>query len=507
MRKRICATSCMVQLHHGRATQSTRLISTTYILDMVLQRRNPLIGNMENLSVQENLSLNDDGTKATGNLHSIIPKLSSKSLEPFHGRKAATEALETFDREMENLRENYEGRSDAEFLCEELDRMLQPVMALRFSLMLMSNVTELSKKFQWERELQDLIAKQAVVDKKHAPWVYKALEDATKSASDEISTSATILRNHLESLYAPNLCHDEENLERFAKLSKAIESTGKSFVADSENLSASKESIGLMYNVIGLLHDRCELLGYDSFASQVWAQNRRMARPAEVEDIIKSTVEQLQPFIASLYGQGSKSAEEEALDDLLRPTQPDPTAPKPSIADPNSDPILQDEMIQLRFQDHVTLAGTMDFLGRLVSDVFGVKLVKEEKCEAWADGVELYHLFDNHDSRHLASFYLDPFSRSGKVEEVCTCPLQVRGKTAVPVLAILLQAETPTWNDDPTAMKWDDIKALFHELGHVLQEALADSKFGATLGSQDIPRDLTEVLPHFMEHWLLEKST
>mmetsp|Transcript_15496 Transcript_15496/g.20177 ORF Transcript_15496/g.20177 Transcript_15496/m.20177 type:complete len:707 (+) Transcript_15496:183-2303(+) len=504
-----------------RRPQQQKCISTNYILDFVLQRPNPLIANLQNVlgptSSQAPLTLSDD-KKVVGDIRQTIPELSAASLEPYHGKKAITQVLGTFQEELITLQGNFSGERDPVALCEQLNRILEPVLFLKMTLKLMASVSELSKKFHWEREYESLCQQGKGIDRMHASWIYEALSEASRtSENEEIRWSAQILRSELESLYAPQLSSSSENSEKFAKLNKAIESTARDFDENCQKMNPSKETIGLMYNLVGMMDDRAKLLGFNNFTSQIWSQDRRMASAPEIEELEKETTEQLSPLLNKIFKRNTKSPAEMALDEYLQPTQQADSKPQKPILDPTSDPILQDEMMQLKFQQHVTLEGAMEFLSRLLDDMFSVTLVKDEKIQSWADGVELYHIFDSRRSsndnqqeqqqQHLGSFYLDPFLRSGKVEGSCTIPVQTRGQHSVPVLAVLLHAQLPVWKDDPISLKWDDLKALFHELGHVLQEVMPRSSCGVTLGSQGLPRDACEIIPHLMEHWLLEKST
>jgi Zn-dependent oligopeptidase len=51
-----------------------------------------------------------------------------------------------------------------------------------------------------------------------------------------------------------------------------------------------------------------------------------------------------------------------------------------------------------------------------------------------------------------------------------------------------------------------DVVALFHEFGHVLQFLLATNGRRVGIEENDATLDVSEIVPHFMEHWVFEES-
>jgi hypothetical protein len=121
-----------------------------------------------------------------------------------------------------------------------------------------------------------------------------------------------------------------------------------------------------------------------------------------------------------------------------------------------------DERNQLRLEEHVTLEGTIRFASQLTKDLFGV-------------------LFDVYrDDSLVGSFYLDPFRRPGKPKQRdggsghMTTLLLNKTTEQTPVAVVCTNFKSPTWDDDPAMLQWDDVTILLHELGHVIDHFVGD---------------------------------
>lgn len=83
---------------------------------------------------------------------------------------------------------------------------------------------------------------------------------------------------------------------------------------------------------------------------------------------------------------------------------------------------------------------------------------------------------DEESGSHIASFYLDPFSRpenkrGGAWMDTCVQRSEVLQRKPV---AYLVCNSSPPVGDTPSLMSFNDVRTLFHEAGHGLQHMLTE---------------------------------
>jgi oligopeptidase A len=109
---------------------------------------------------------------------------------------------------------------------------------------------------------------------------------------------------------------------------------------------------------------------------------------------------------------------------------------------------------------------------------------------------------------HIASFYLDPFSRpkeknGGAWMNVCVDRSKLFGSkdsngVRVPV-AYLICNQSPPVGGKPSLMTFREVETLFHEFGHGLQHMLTTVDHGAVAGINGIEWDAVEIPSQAME--------
>ncbi|KAL7557748.1 hypothetical protein ACA910_006222 [Epithemia clementina (nom. ined.)] len=575
------------QYLHKQLQQQQRDISTTYLFDFILQRPNPLLVSVQNM-------LNSKNSTGTTNVQTFqspavgehgedqqeysvnmgrIPHLSG--IEPFHVKAASKHVLETYQQELETLKRKYSNGDaagndnankdgSANHFWNDWNRINEPIFALDRTISLLSQVCENSKKRPWELARSNFTEQRRQVEKPHAALLYalvqqlsssKSLqqqESTPSSASAALETPYAImtttekewaghcLRLYLEDVFAAHLENnnfnddddddDDDRREKYQYLSNRLETTKMEFVNDCAKSKITNDTVGLMYNLIGLSCDKAKLLGYPDFCSYIMQQHRRMANRDEVDQLFATVSEHCIAFLKKVDQIVDVDEENKftALEAYLKTSDGKPSKQK---VRPKSMAHVEDERNMMFLEHHVTLDGAMSLLSQLLKTAFGVEIIRDEKSHvpSWSNEVHLYHVFDsnslNKKQQHLGSFFLDPFERNGKVTRPCVVSLSSRGcgrdhngsgedrgddgdnDGPIPIVAMLLQIEPPVWDSDPAKMTWLDMKHLFHEMGHVLQEMLAQSPHGVLLGPQYMPRDASEILPYLMEHWLLERTT
>tara|TARA_B100000700_G_C15050854_1_gene860258 strand:+ start:771 stop:2912 length:2142 start_codon:yes stop_codon:yes gene_type:complete len=130
----------------------------------------------------------------------------------------------------------------------------------------------------------------------------------------------------------------------------------------------------------------------------------------------------------------------------------------------------------------------------------------------WHKDVRFFNVRDS-DGTKIASFFLDPYSRStnkrgGAWMDECLgrSPAKDGVTVSIPV-AYLICNQTPPSKDKPSLMSFQEVETLFHEFGHGLQHMLTTINYPQAAGINNVEWDAVELPSQFMENWCLEKQT
>lgn len=118
------------------------------------------------------------------------------------------------------------------------------------------------------------------------------------------------------------------------------------------------------------------------------------------------------------------------------------------------------------------MPAVLDGLFKLCSRLFGVRIESADgDADVWHPDVKFFKIFDEQSKEHIASFYLDPYSRpatkrGGAWMDSCTGRSKVLNSKPV---AYLTCNGSPPVGDAPSLMTFREVETLFHEAGHGLQ--------------------------------------
>eukprot|EP00752_Nemacystus_decipiens_P012062 g10693.t1 len=152
------------------------------------------------------------------------------------------------------------------------------------------------------------------------------------------------------------------------------------------------------------------------------------------------------------------------------------------------------------------LQGMFGLAGRL----FGVTITPADgEAEVWNPDVRFFNIKDKSSGDHVASFYLDAYSRpedkrGGAWMGVCLGASKVLERDPV---AYLTCNGSPPVGDTPSLMTFREVETLFHEFGHGLQHMLTTMKDGDCAGINGVEWDAVELPSQFMENWCYHKPT
>ena len=137
----------------------------------------------------------------------------------------------------------------------------------------------------------------------------------------------------------------------------------------------------------------------------------------------------------------------------------------------------------------------------LCEDIFALKI---EPCQAqvWHKDVHFYRVYDSNNT-HLASFYFDPYSRSGmKSSGAWMSYYTSRNPNTKPVTQVTCNFSSPV-GEQPSLLDFGDVVTLFHEFGHTLHHMLTRADYNYNAGVGGVEWDVIELPSQFMGKLLL----
>lgn len=153
----------------------------------------------------------------------------------------------------------------------------------------------------------------------------------------------------------------------------------------------------------------------------------------------------------------------------------------------------------------------LDGLFALVQHLFGVRVEPADgEAPVWDPAVRFFKVLDESDT-HIASFYLDPYSRpenkrGGAWMDTCL-NRRVTDGTLQPPIAHLICNSTPPVGEKPSLMTFSEVTTLFHEFGHGLQHLLTRVDYVDAAGINNVEWDAVELPSQFMENWCYHRPT
>ncbi len=161
---------------------------------------------------------------------------------------------------------------------------------------------------------------------------------------------------------------------------------------------------------------------------------------------------------------------------------------------------IDDEQIRAHFPTDKVMAGMFEVYERL----FGIDIQEDPAAPVWADGVKHYQVIDATTHERIARFYVDPFPRDGKYGHAAEFGLSTGRETArgykIPFAALVMNFSPPS-DGEPSRLKFEEVRTLFHEFGHVMHESLTTARY-ATLSGTNVARDFVEAPSQMLENWI-----
>lgn len=228
----------------------------------------------------------------------------------------------------------------------------------------------------------------------------------------------------------------------------------------------SKNNIPLIYEILKIKQEMSALLGFDNYAEQSLA--RKMAPSVEsvteLSDLIaKKALPAAEKEMVEILALARETGGVEYSEANLEKLAPwDLTYWSERLKESKFD-LTEEEL-----RPYFALPAVLDGMFGLVKRIFNVEVRPADgEAEVWNDDVRFFNVYDVASGKHIASFYLDPYSRpenkrGGAWMDVCIGKSKAVDRD-IPVAYLTCNGSPPV-GDKPSLMTFREVETLFHEV-------------------------------------------
>lgn len=254
----------------------------------------------------------------------------------------------------------------------------------------------------------------------------------------------------------------------------------------------------IVKDLVRLRAELADLLGYSSYADYV-LEERMAETPAKVEVFLYDLLERAMPKAREDVQELEAYMQELGATHELQ--RWDWAYYSEKLRKKKYD--LDDELTKPYFKLEQVIAGVFQTAERL----YDISFKKNDTIPVYHSDVEAYEVLDKQGDV-TAVFFADFFPREGKRGGAWMTSYRdekkVDGKKVIPLISIVCNF-TPSSEDSPSLLKFDEVTTLFHEFGHALHGMLADTTY-ASLSGTHVYWDFVELPSQIMENWCYEKE-
>ena len=144
----------------------------------------------------------------------------------------------------------------------------------------------------------------------------------------------------------------------------------------------------------------------------------------------------------------------------------------------------------------------------LAETLFGIKIIKQDAAnvQVWHPDVSFYQVY-NDKGEHIASFFLDPYSRpqekvgSAWIKDGVNRRATPDGEVKDIPLVYVNTNFIPPAGDTPSILNFNNVRTLFHEFGHALHAMLTKVDYPEIAGIRGVEWDAVELPSMFMANF------
>ena len=425
-------------------------------------------------------------------------EMQALSAEIYPALAAHSDAITMNDKLFERVKAVYDGR-DAAGLGEQEQRLTKKIYDdfVRSGALLSADDKEALKQINEELSLlgvqfgRNLLAEtnayQLFVEKDRLKGVPSGVMEAASAEAKAAGKNDSYLFTLQKSSMLPFLTYAEDRDLR--------EQIYKAYLMRGNN-GNENDNNSVIAKMVSLRYKKAKLLGYDSYAHYVTA-DQMAGKPEAVYELLegvwtpaleqaKREMERMQPLFEKDNG---KDAKFESWDWWYY-------AEKVRVADYK----LEEEKVRAYFSLENAKSGIFFLANRL----FGITF-RPLKAPVYHPECEVYEVIDGND-KPLGALYFDFHPRASK-QGGAWCGTYVDqsykdGERVCPVVSIVCNF-TPAVGGRPALLSIDEVETLFHEFGHALHNLFADVKYRGLAG---VEGDFVELPSQIMENWAFSKE-
>ncbi|HQP27540.1 MAG TPA: M3 family metallopeptidase, partial [Candidatus Syntrophosphaera sp.] len=254
----------------------------------------------------------------------------------------------------------------------------------------------------------------------------------------------------------------------------------------------------LIKRALDLRQQRADLLGYPTHADYV------------LSDRMAESVQTATEFLEKIYSVAYPAAKQEYQEVVDYAKQTDGISDfKPWDMGYYSNKLKEaryaydPEELRPWFKVENVLTG----LFTVAKHIYGIEVKQVTDVPTWHKDVSTWEVYDRAGD-FLGLMYMDLFPRETKRGGAWQTSFQRQGLHSDglrrPHVAIVASL-TPSTEDQPSLLRLDEARTVFHEFGHALHSLLADGYYKGLSGTS-VLWDFVELPSQIMENWLLEEE-
>lgn len=148
----------------------------------------------------------------------------------------------------------------------------------------------------------------------------------------------------------------------------------------------------------------------------------------------------------------------------------------------------------------------LDGLFIIANRIYGLHFNQVHDIPVYHKDVQTWEVYDH--GRFMGLLYLDLFPRDTKYSGAWMALFQGQGIFSDGLRrphVLICASLTPSTKDQPSLLRLDEVRTIFHEFGHALHALLSDCYYQGVSGDK-VMWDFVELPSMIMENWLFEKE-
>lgn len=254
----------------------------------------------------------------------------------------------------------------------------------------------------------------------------------------------------------------------------------------------------LVLQIVQLKAELAELLGYPTFAHYI-LEERMAENPEKVQVFLNDLLSKSLPKAKEEVEEIKEFMKSQGVDHELQRWDWSYYSEKLRKAKYE----LDDEIVKPYFKLENVIEGVFATSEKL----YGIRFKVNKDIPVYHQDVHAYEVLNEKDeviSVFLADFFPRKGKRGGAWMTSFRGQKKVDGKQIIPQVSIVCNF-TPSTDDSPSLLTFNEVLTLFHEFGHALHGMLADTTYQSLSGTS-VYWDFVELPSQILENWCYEKE-